>query len=182
MGPDPLPEQPDRFSYLHNFWKHLNKLMISLGYTEYVTQGGDWGHTVRRYAFLTLLLLRLTDAIPCLANVRHDIAVWSPTCQGIPQQFPSVKILSPHHRCYSDLSPTISARPISFWRTPVRYVKYLVTPYTQREREGLAFQTAFREKGYGYLALQSTRPQTLGYNLADSPVGLLAWIYEKLVQ
>lgn len=28
---------------------------------------------------------------------------------------------------------------------------------------------------------QSTQPQTLGYSLADSPVGLLAWIYEKLV-
>ena len=33
----------------------------------------------------------------------------------------------------------------------------------------------------GYLQLQSTRPQTLGYSLSDSPVGLLAWIYEKLV-
>jgi hypothetical protein len=30
--------------------------------------------------------------------------------------------------------------------------------------------------------VQSTRPQTLGYGLADSPVGMLAWIYEKLVQ
>lgn len=28
---------------------------------------------------------------------------------------------------------------------------------------------------------QATQPQTLGYSLADSPVGLLAWIYEKLV-
>ena len=34
-------------------WSHscttqlFNKLMISLGYTEYVTQGGDWGHVVR---------------------------------------------------------------------------------------------------------------------------------------
>jgi hypothetical protein len=28
---------------------------------------------------------------------------------------------------------------------------------------------------------QATQPQTLGYGLADSPVGLLAWIYEKLV-
>lgn len=27
---------------------------------------------------------------------------------------------------------------------------------------------------------QGTKPQTLGYALADSPVGLLAWIYEKL--
>ncbi len=30
--------------------------------------------------------------------------------------------------------------------------------------------------------MQSTRPQTLGYGLGDSPVGMLAWIYEKLVQ
>lgn len=33
----------------------------------------------------------------------------------------------------------------------------------------------------GYFAIQSTRPQTIGYSLADSPVGLLAWIYEKLI-
>ncbi len=39
----------------------------------------------------------------------------------------------------------------------------------------------FRAKGSGYSAEQSTQPQTLGYSLADSPVGLLAWIYEKLV-
>jgi hypothetical protein len=26
----------------------FNKLMISLGYSEYVTQGGDWGHVVRK--------------------------------------------------------------------------------------------------------------------------------------
>ena len=32
-----------------------------------------------------------------------------------------------------------------------------------------------------YFNIQSTKPQTLGYLLADSPVGLLAWIYEKLV-
>jgi len=32
----------------------------------------------------------------------------------------------------------------------------------------------------GYLRLQSTRPQTLGYGLTDSPAGLAAWIYEKL--
>jgi pimeloyl-ACP methyl ester carboxylesterase len=31
----------------------------------------------------------------------------------------------------------------------------------------------------GYFALQSTRPQTLAYGLADSPVGQLAWIVEK---
>jgi len=35
------------------------------------------------------------------------------------------------------------------------------------------------EEGLGYIRIQSTRPQTIGYALTDSPVGLLAWIAEK---
>ncbi len=31
----------------------------------------------------------------------------------------------------------------------------------------------------GYMKIQQTRPQTLGYGLTDSPVGQLAWIIEK---
>jgi len=33
--------------------------------------------------------------------------------------------------------------------------------------------------GTGYVAIQSTRPQTLAFGLTDSPVGLLSWIAEK---
>ena len=33
--------------------------------------------------------------------------------------------------------------------------------------------------GFGYVEIQSTRTQTLGYGLHDSPVGLAAWIVEK---
>ena len=32
----------------------------------------------------------------------------------------------------------------------------------------------------GYSAKQSTRPQTIGYSLVDSPIGLAGWIYEKM--
>lgn len=32
----------------------------------------------------------------------------------------------------------------------------------------------------GYSLQQSTRPQTIGYGLADSPIAQAAWIYEKL--
>ncbi|KAI9435121.1 hypothetical protein H4582DRAFT_2080039 [Lactarius indigo] len=32
----------------------------------------------------------------------------------------------------------------------------------------------------GYFAEQTTKPQTLGFSLADSPVGLLAWVYKML--
>ncbi|QBY51292.1 epoxide hydrolase family protein [Cupriavidus oxalaticus] len=38
----------------------------------------------------------------------------------------------------------------------------------------------FLNKGFGYAALMQTRPQTIGIGLADSPVGLAAWIYDKL--
>ena len=33
--------------------------------------------------------------------------------------------------------------------------------------------------GFGYVGIQSTKTQTLGYGLHDSPVGLAAWILEK---
>ena len=37
----------------------------------------------------------------------------------------------------------------------------------------------FQSDGMGYLHIQSTRPQTIGYGLNDSPAGQLAWIVEK---
>jgi epoxide hydrolase len=38
---------------------------------------------------------------------------------------------------------------------------------------------AYLEQEGAYAVQQATRPQTLGYGLADSPVGQLAWIVEK---
>ena len=37
---------------------------------------------------------------------------------------------------------------------------------------------AYRGSGSGYARIQATRPQTVGYALADSPVGQAAWIYD----
>jgi pimeloyl-ACP methyl ester carboxylesterase len=34
-------------------------------------------------------------------------------------------------------------------------------------------------EGSGYALIKVTRPQTLGYSLADSPIGLAAWFYDK---
>jgi len=39
---------------------------------------------------------------------------------------------------------------------------------------------AFQQDGSGYLAIQNSRPQTIGYGLVDSPVLQLAWIAEKV--
>ena len=50
---------------------------------------------------------------------------------------------------------------------------------TERERRAVDDFAWHQQWGTGYQLLQSTRPQTLGYGLVDSPVGQLAWIVEK---
>ncbi|KAI0259501.1 Alpha/Beta hydrolase protein [Gloeopeniophorella convolvens] len=124
-----------------NYAELFNKLMISLGYSEYVTQGGDWGFVLTRYM-----------------AARHG----------------------PKHVKASHTNATV-APPITFRNSPLQYFKYLLTPYTEIERKAIERENYVKMTGMGYFAQQSTRPQTIGYALADSPVGWLAWIYEKLV-
>jgi len=50
---------------------------------------------------------------------------------------------------------------------------------TEKEKGLLADQKNWHARGTGYSELQRTRPQTVGYALADSPLGQAAWIYEK---
>jgi epoxide hydrolase len=50
---------------------------------------------------------------------------------------------------------------------------------TPREQAGLARMGWYQSKDNGYATQHRTRPQTLGYGLADSPVGQMAWILEK---
>jgi pimeloyl-ACP methyl ester carboxylesterase len=50
---------------------------------------------------------------------------------------------------------------------------------TPEEQASIAQLVAFGNDGSGYAKLQGTRPQTIGYALADSPAGQAAWIYEK---
>ncbi|MDC0707581.1 epoxide hydrolase [Stigmatella sp. ncwal1] len=50
---------------------------------------------------------------------------------------------------------------------------------TPEEQRALAGAQEFNTHGSGYFLLQTTRPQTVGYALADSPSGQAAWIYEK---
>ena len=52
-------------------------------------------------------------------------------------------------------------------------------PLSEAERESEAAWDAWLQTEGGYKAIQSTRPQTLGYALNDSPAGLAAWIVEK---
>jgi pimeloyl-ACP methyl ester carboxylesterase len=51
---------------------------------------------------------------------------------------------------------------------------------TQQERAAARELDERSQTGSGYSAMHGTRPQTIGYSLLDSPVGLCAWILEKL--
>jgi pimeloyl-ACP methyl ester carboxylesterase len=49
---------------------------------------------------------------------------------------------------------------------------------TEEERAALEAINTFTTSGFGYFLEQSTRPQTIGYALLDSPVALAAWLLD----
>ncbi|KXJ94773.1 microsomal epoxide hydrolase [Microdochium bolleyi] len=124
---------------LEQYAETVHKLMLKLGYNEYVTQGGDWGCHISR----------------ALAH------------------------LYPTH-CRATHLNMDNCSPPSFLRNPLLATQHLLTPYSAREQKGQDRTKWFNEQGRGYNLEQSTKPQTLGYALADSPVACLSWIYEKL--
>lgn len=113
--------------------------MIDLGYSKYVTQGGDWGFYITR-------AIGILYPESCLASHINMIRASAPT-----------------------------------WSSqPALALQHAITPYSEREKKGLERSDWFLNEGQAYRQLQSTKPQTLSYAFADSPVALLAWIYEKL--
>lgn len=116
-----------------------HKLMLQLGYDEYVTQGGDWGFHVTR----------------------------------------AMGILYPNS-CKASHINLLLAHPPEFKKNPLLALQHALSPYTDAEKRGLERTKWFAKEAAGYNLLQSTKPQTIGYALTDSPVALLAWIYEKL--
>jgi pimeloyl-ACP methyl ester carboxylesterase len=49
---------------------------------------------------------------------------------------------------------------------------------SSQERAALDAVNTFTTDGFAYFLEQSTRPQTIGYSLLDSPVGLAAWLLD----
>jgi len=105
-----------------------NTLMVRLGYSNYVAQGGDWGSAV-------------TTAIG-LQNLGN--------CRAIHVNMPSA-------------GATKAAR-----ENP-----------SAADKQALERAKFYQQWDSGYSKQQSTRPQTLGYGLVDSPSGQAAWIIEK---
>ncbi|KAH9891977.1 alpha/beta-hydrolase [Cubamyces lactineus] len=135
-------EAPKRSGFAgRQYAEVFTKLMSSLGYEEYVYQGGDWGHLLGMHA---------------VTHYGHkNIKAWHtnmPAC-----------------------------RPPTFFSHPLVFMDMFMSSISKSTKAGLEHTNAWRKKGYGYFLEQATKPQTLGYSLSDSPVGLLAWIYEKLI-
>ncbi|KAJ7154471.1 Alpha/Beta hydrolase protein [Mycena filopes] len=140
-------EAPKKMGFrLAQYAEVCNKLMIALGYTEYVTQGGDWGAMITR-------------KIATVYGGKHSKA-WH-------TNFP---ISGP---------PEFSLNPLRLLTSLSMILPLLWMSAAQKA--DLAHTQETQATGMGYFAIQTTKPQTLGYGLADSPVALLAWIYEKLV-
>ncbi|MBC7842062.1 MAG: epoxide hydrolase [Gemmatimonadaceae bacterium] len=49
---------------------------------------------------------------------------------------------------------------------------------SDEERAAHKALATFKASGFGYFLEQSTRPQTIGYSLLDSPAGLAAWLLD----
>lgn len=77
-------------------------------------------------------------------------------------------LLAPHHLAGIHLNMLVITPERVNWDT-----------LTEDEERALATLKEFRRWDSGYAKQQSTRPQTLGYGLVDSPAGQLAWIVEK---
>jgi epoxide hydrolase len=105
-------------------------LMVRLGYSHYVAQGGDWGAGVTSWM--------AKQHVTGLDAIHLNL-------------------------------------PILFQPPPPP-----AGGYTVAEQQALEHLGKYMSDASGYASIQGTRPQTLGYGLADSPVGQAMWIYEKL--
>jgi pimeloyl-ACP methyl ester carboxylesterase len=112
-------------------------LMQRLGYSRYVSQGGDWGAIISE--------VMAVQAPPGLLGIHINMPGTVPP--AIVQQ---VRTRVPVPASFSDV-----------------------------EKAAYASLDIFYNKGFGYAEMMNTRPQTLGYALADSPVAMAAFFYDK---
>ncbi len=132
--PDKTGWGPDRIA------RAWDVLMKRLGYTRYVSQGGDHGSVISdvlaRQAPEGLLGIHLTMPATVPSDVVAVIGKGGPAPAGL----------------------------------------------SASEKAAFDSLNTFFTKNAGYGVMMVTRPQTVGYGLSDSPVGLAAWIYDKFAQ
>lgn len=146
---------------LQQYAEMFHKLMLKLGYNEYVTQGGDWGKSITE---LSVRIWKTKMLIPYIFTMTRATGYLYPqSCKA------------------SHLNVVEGGSPPSLATHPGLWLQHQLTPYTEQERAGLEHSHQHQMDGMGYDWQHRTKPQTIGYAFADSPIALLAWIYEKLI-
>lgn len=74
----------------------------------------------------------------------------------------------------------IMALPPKLLQNPLTLLWLVLRWFTSQEKKQLSRLQWWMTKESGYSRIQGTKPQTISYALLDSPVGMLAWIREKL--
>ncbi|OIW28756.1 alpha/beta-hydrolase [Coniochaeta ligniaria NRRL 30616] len=125
------------------------------------------------------------------------IAQYAEVCHGLMQQLGYTRyatqggdwgfaitrmmgVLYPSHCLASHLNFVQAAGAPKLTTDPLLYLRHSVSRYSKEEKAGMERSAWFQREGAGYNLEQSTKPSTVGFALADSPVALLAWVYEKL--
>jgi pimeloyl-ACP methyl ester carboxylesterase len=72
-------------------------------------------------------------------------------------------------------APGLAAIHLNFAQTIPARIPAKLLPDQKRAVDAMK---AFRDKGFAYFMLQSTKPELAGYLLADSPVAQAAWLYD----
>ena len=129
------------------------ELMRRVGYERYVSQGGDWG------AVVTDVMGRQAPA--GLAGIHVT------TLLGAIERPPA-----------PNMQTTVPPEVANALKNGEP------APAGLSAEETIAYEAFknFATSGSGFRAIMGTRPQTIGYSLADSPVGLAAWFYEKFAE
>ena len=115
----------------------FHELMLRLDYSQYVSQGGDWG-----------------------AIISELLAVQAP--EGL---------LGIHVNMPGTVPPDVLRHLRNFDPVPAEL--------SAAEKVAYDRLLHFYRDGFGYAAMMNQSPQTIGYALADSPVGMAAYYYDK---
>lgn len=157
---------PDKEGFKHvQHAECMHKVMGKLGYGKYVVQGGDWG------AFIVRTLgIKYPEAVMAV----HTNMV-STIYYGVSRKFYMERAVVDCPNSGKDMT--------AYRRMQIMMGK----PPFDKEPDYNAFEKASLERAAwfsntqaAYLQLQSTKPRTLGFAMHDSPVGMLAWMMDKL--
>lgn len=92
----------------------------------------------------------------------------------------SLAIQYPQHMRAQHLT-FIPCAPPPWYKYPLAMGRLILNSYlySAADKKALDRLQYYLKEQNGYLKVQSTRPQSLGFGLGDSPIGLLGWLLEK---